>query len=153
MEIFAFDEFVYFFMHWTMRHAFILMTETEKKHLGKHLSRMVASVSVDAYFQHWPDKFKKGMIADFCTNLQKAEVEYATCAPGDIFNGSEAEKARNYDALFMTLGENVASTFGRQGDSELKLKIATLAVEQFGHLNLPGLVLDFKRDSMELSDD
>lgn len=153
METFAFHEFVYFFLHLTMRHAFMAMTKTEKQHLEKHLLRMVASVSVDGSFESLPDDLRKRMVAEFCRNLQVAELQYAKCAPGDIFSDSKAEGRRNIAALFATLGENVALTIGRKDESEFKSEIATLAVEQFGHLNLLSLVLDFKRDSMELPDD
>ena len=152
-ETFAFYEFVYFFLHMTMRLAVVAMTEPEKKHLGKHLLMMVASVSVDGSFENLPDDLRKRMIAEFCTNLQRAENQYAASAPGDIFSDSEAEKQRNWGALFLTLGENVALAMGCQNDGELKSKIANLAMEQFGHLNLLNPILDFKRDSMELPDD
>jgi hypothetical protein len=153
MEHFAFYEFVYFFLHLTMRLAFVAMTEPEKKHLGKHLLRLVASVTVDGSFENLPDDLRKRMIAEFCTNLQKAENEYATSAPGNIFSDSKAEKQRNCSALFLTLGENVALAIRRQDDPQLKSEIVAFAMEQFGHMDLLSLVLDFKRDSKELPDD
>jgi len=154
VEMIAFYEFVFFFTHLTMRFAFTVMTETEDKHLWKHLLKYVGAVSVDATFESMPDDFRKRMITEFCENMHRAEVQYVKCAPtGDIFSGAKAEQERNLDALFMTLGDNVASAIGRKGDSGLKLKIATLAIEQFASLHLLRLVLDFKRDSMGLPDD
>lgn len=152
MEMFVFYEFVYFFMHLTMRHAFIVMTDTEKKLLEKHLVRMVASVSVEGSWEHLPEDFRTRLIAEFCANLQAAEFQYATCAPGDIFSDSKAEEQRNFRALFMTLGDNVALSMGRKDDGEFKSETMTIAAEQFGKLNLLESLQNFKRDSMELSD-
>lgn len=153
MEVFAFYEFVYFFLHLTMRHACRAMTENECTHLGKHLLRGVASVSVDGTFENMTDVLRKRMIAEFCTNLQAAELQYAKCAPGDIYSESEEEGRQTIAALCMMLARNVATTIGRKNDSEVKSEILTLALAQLGHLDLLSLVIDFKRDSMELSDD
>jgi hypothetical protein len=152
MEDFAFYEFVYFFLHLTMRQAFVAMTKSEKDHLGKFLLETVAKVCVDGSFEHLPDDLRKRMIAEFCTNLQMAEIQYAKCATGDIFSDSDAERHRNLHALFTTLGDNVALKIGRSDDIELKSKILILAIEQFGEVNLLEFLLDYKRDSMELSD-
>lgn len=153
MEMFAFYEFVYFFMHFTMRVAFRVMTDAEKKHLGKHLLRYVASVSVDASFERMPPDLRKRMIVEFCTNLQTAERQYASRAPGDVLAAREEKAVRERDALFMALGENVAQAIGRQGDSDLKLAVATLAANRLAAMDLLSPVLDFKRDGMALSDD
>src|SRR5271170_8343386 len=48
-EIFAFHEFVYFFMHLTMRNAVTVMSAAEIKHLQAQLGPLVASVTVDSY--------------------------------------------------------------------------------------------------------
>lgn len=153
VEAFAFDEFVYFFMHFTMRLAFTVMTDAEKNHLGKHLLRYVASVSVDACFEHVPEDLRKKMILEFCTNLQTAERQYASCAPSNFFAGPEGKAARELDALFITLGDNVAQAIGHEGDGELKLAVAGVAAKHLTTMDLLRLILDFKENNLGLSDD
>lgn len=148
-ELCAFYEFIYFFAHFTMRLALEAMTVGERRILGKHLVRYLESVGTDMYFQHAPDELRRKVIDEFRVNLQKAEYEYGTRASGNIL--SDPTEA---DALFMNLGENLGATIGRPNDSELRLSIATLALTQItSSSSLLDLILDFKRDSMELPGD
>jgi hypothetical protein len=157
MECFAFYEFVYFFLHLTIRLAFVAMTATERQYIGKCLFKVVGSVCVDGTFENLPDDLRKKMIAEFGRNLQAAEYEYSKCAPGDIFSDSKAAHRGEFIALSAAIGDNVALAIGQKDNSELKSEISTLSMQQFGDLmgemNLLKLVLDFKRDSMELPAD
>lgn len=153
VRLFAFYEFVYFFTHITMRLALNVMTDTEKAKLGKHLLRYVASVSVDGAFERMPEDLRRRMIREFCSNIQKAEHEYASCAPVNVYAATDEGATKAWGALFTTLGENVARAIGRQDDGQLRSEVATLAARHFATTNLLQSILDFKQNSIDLPDE
>lgn len=150
----AFCEFAWFFIHWTMRCADSVMTESEMAHLAKHLIAMVVSLTVDGTFENLPDNdLRRRMIVEFRTNLYKADHEYSNCARCNIFATTPEEGAAAMDALWQTLARNIAAVIGRQSDTETEAKIAAVASEQLMGVEWIKLIVDFARDSMGLPDD
>lgn len=149
-DIFAFYEFLYFFLHMTMRNASAVMSEPEIKHLQQQLGHVIVATAVDSYFQHWPDDLKKGMTQDFYLNLNTAEVQYAECSSFDTPAPPEGRSMLILERLFARLGEQVASVIGHEGDSVCAVNVARIAIPEFGKINFVGLIQDFKRDSMDL---
>ncbi|MFY9530538.1 MAG: hypothetical protein WAR24_16665 [Candidatus Acidiferrales bacterium] len=149
-EILAFFEFIYFFMHLSMREAFARMSEAEIKHLQEQLGPVIASTTIRSYFDHWPDNLKRRMTSDFYENLNRAEIEYAECSR---FDSAALAKERSKEVavrLFKSLGEQVASIIGHERDANYASRVAEVALKEFAPLNFAKLIEDFKRDSVEL---
>ncbi|MFZ0739388.1 MAG: hypothetical protein WBL70_08850 [Candidatus Acidiferrales bacterium] len=149
-EIYAFDEFIYFFMHHAMRVASGVMSEREVKHLQEHLGPLIASTAIDSYWQHWPDEIKSGLIVEFYKNLNAAEVQYATCSQFNSPAPPEGRSLQILEALFASLGERVASAVGQGGNRELSLLVSSLARREFSPTSLLSPIAAFKRDSVGL---
>jgi len=148
-EIFAFYEFLYFFLHLTMREAFAVMTEAEIMCLQRHLGPLIIAAAMSP-FEHWPDDLKIGMTKDFYTNLNRAELTYAECSRFDSPSPPGGRSEEIAERLFNGLGDQVASAIGREGQFECSLLIANIAIKEWHPLDLRKYVEDFKRDSMDL---
>ena len=60
-EIYVFYEFIYFFMHLTMRSAFSQLKEQQIERLQGFLGPLISSTAVDSFFAHWPQDLKEKM--------------------------------------------------------------------------------------------
>jgi hypothetical protein len=149
-QMFAFFEFMYFFMHLTVRAATNVMTEAEIKVLQRHLGQFMASVAVRSYFDHWPEDLKTRMTRDFYADLNAAEIDYAKCSAFDSPSPAEDRSAEIATRLLSRVDARVASVIGSEPLSSSK--IAKLAFDEWANMNLVNLLEDFKRDSMTLPD-
>jgi hypothetical protein len=149
-QMFAFFEFMYFFMHLTMRAATTVMTEPEIKVLQRHLGPFMASVAVRSYFDHWPEDMKTKMTRSFYDDLNDAEIDYAKCSVFDspLPAGGRAEEIAM--RLFNRVGKRVSSILD-SGPLSPPL-IARVAIDEWAKLNPATLIQDFKRHSMSLPD-
>src|SRR6478736_3180021 len=59
IEVYIFYEFLYFYMHMTMRAAAAQLTEAQIGKLQEYLGPLISSVAIDSYFAHWPDDLKQ----------------------------------------------------------------------------------------------
>lgn len=75
-EAFVFFEYVYFYMHLTIRHASTVLTASQMQKTQEYLTSLIPSVCIDSYFAHWPANIKENMTDDFFEKLNDAEVEY-----------------------------------------------------------------------------
>jgi hypothetical protein len=80
-EMYVFFEFIYFFMHMTLREAFGRITHSRFELLQNFLLAMVPPSAIDSYFAHLPKKSKNDLIDEFVERLDSTEVEYGTCPP------------------------------------------------------------------------
>ena len=77
-KVYLFYEFVYFFMHMTMRYAFGQLSESQIRKLQGFLGPLIAGTAIDSFFLHWPEDLKDKMRSEFYNNLNNAELEYGT---------------------------------------------------------------------------
>ena len=101
-------EFVYFFMHMTLRsaHSHDLGPERTKR-LKAELGPLVLLPLIDTFYGHWPMDLQEKLVAQFYQKMNDAELEYSTYtelfASGDPITGN---------ALFSRLARNVLELSG-----------------------------------------
>jgi len=133
-EMYVFFEFVYFFMHLTMRSAFSHLPEPQIRRLQSYLGPLVCSTAVDSFFGHWPEDRKKGLRSDFYTKLNDAEIEYSACK--ELLS----EKPFTGNALFEKLGQNVADLSGEQMNPATIMLVIDCSLDAYKSMNLDSLV-------------
>ena len=126
-SIFLLYEFIYFFCHMTMRAAVANgLTRQQVQKVQGFLGPLLALVSIDTFFQHWPDHLKVGMRNEFFEKLNDTEGEYAVCTAL-----ASTENPSSPDTLFGKLCCNVGMLLGRQVDLEFVSVILPIAMEAF----------------------
>ena len=134
-EIWVFYEFLYFFMHMTMRHASAKLREDQIQRLQDFLGPLISSTAVDTFCRHWPEDLKKKMRSDFYSKLNDAEMEYSKCK-GLLSKDS----ALTGDTLFSTLGRHVAELSGDHMNPETIVCAINSAVDAYKAMSLDSLL-------------
>ena len=78
-EVFLFFEFIYFFMHATLRTAFGRITHSKLKVIQCFLLSMIPATAIDSCFADLPDKLRSDLNEEFVEKLDEAELEYGSC--------------------------------------------------------------------------
>jgi hypothetical protein len=139
-EIYVFYEFIYFFMHLTMRSAFAQqLTEQQIGKMQSYLVPVISSTAVDSFFAHWHEDLKKNLRSEFITKLNNAELEYSTCKE---FLSKGIKGAFTGNSLFARLARNVADLSGNSMNPVALSFIQDGAVNAFTTMNLNSLVQD-----------
>lgn len=146
-EIFIFYEFIYFYMHLTMRHAFARLTEPEIRKLQSYLAPLMSSVAIDSYFAHWPDDLKEKMTDEFYEKLNIAEVEYTECTKFDSPEQGDERLTQKLRALFMKLGSNVSELSGHGNEIAVVAAATEVAISEWKSMNLDALIAEVKKVS------
>ena len=148
-EIFIFYEFIYFYLHLTLRQAFGNLTKEQTYRLQDYLGTLISSVAIDSYFAHWPQDLKQKMIDEFYQKLQEAEFEYSECTDGLQFEPSNDKKDRAkdiYRTLFFKLSSNVANLASdKENNFEKALPIMDIAMNEWIAMRLDLLIADVKK--------
>lgn len=134
-EIYVFYEFVYFFMHLTMRSAFSQLTESQIGRLQAYLGPLISSTAVDSFFPHWPEALKEKIMADFYSKLNAAEIEYSECK--ELLS---KEHPLTGNSLFLRLARNIAALSGDPTNPETLVSVIGFAVDAHKTMNLDSLV-------------
>jgi hypothetical protein len=142
-EIFLFFEFIYFFMHWTLRSAFERIDQTKLKLLQDFLLEIVPPAAIDSYFAHLPIDAKNDLIDEFVERLDKTEVEYGTCSTdGNVY------------PTIGLLMKNLTSILGIElTDIRKLLGILTIATREFGNMELDKYIDEFGQNKMNEQDE
>jgi hypothetical protein len=134
-QILVFHEFVYFFMHMTMRSAFEQLREQQIEKLQSYLGPLISSTAVDSFFAHWPEDMREKIRDEFYEKLNDAELEYSTC--------KELLSEKNPltgDSLFTKLARNVAELSGNSMNPAILMLVITSGVDAYKGLKLDALV-------------
>jgi hypothetical protein len=134
-EIYVFYEFIYFFMHLTMRSAVSQLTEQQIVGLQGFVGPLISSTAVDSFFAHWPENLKEKIRSDFYSKLNDAEIEYSTCKE---FLSKESPLTGN--SLFSKLARNVAELSGNPMNPATLVFVIGTALEAYRAMNLDYLV-------------
>jgi len=147
-EIFIFYEFIYFYMHLTMRQAFGVLSEEQIKKIQDFLGPVIASVAIDSYFAHWPEDIKEKMTGEFYEKLNDAEMEYAACTQSETSAEGEERIKEKFRALFLKLCSNVADLASNE-ESNLTLLIPVMEVasKEWAKMHLGKLISAIKESS------
>lgn len=76
-EMIIFHEYIYFFMHMTLRAAFDKMESQQIEKLQEYLGPIITGTAIDSYLGHWPQDIKDKLTNNFIDGLNDAELEYA----------------------------------------------------------------------------
>jgi hypothetical protein len=133
-EMYVFFEFVYFFMHLTMRSAFSQLPEPQIRRLQSYLGPLICSTAIDSFVGHWPENLKKGMHSDFYSKLNDAEIEYSSCK--ELLS----EKPFTGNGLFEKLGLIVADLSGQQMNPVTIMLVIECSLDAYKSMNLDSLV-------------
>ena len=134
-EVLVFYEFVYFFMHMTMRSASVQMTEQQIQKLQGYLGPLISSTAVDSFFAHWPEDMKKKIRDEFFDKLNDAEMEYSAC--------KELLSEKNPltgDSLFSKLARNVVELCGNSMNPAVLTLVISAGADAYKGLQLDTLV-------------
>jgi len=147
-EIFIFYEFIYFYLHLTLRQAFGILTKEQTKKLQDYLGPLISSVAIDSYFAHWPDDLKQKMTDGFYQKLNDAELEYTECTDHPPFDSSADRQDRIkhiFRALFLNLSFNVANLACNDEDNlTLSVPVMDVAMNEWIRMRLDKLIADVK---------
>ena len=68
-EMLVFYEYLYFFIHLTLRLALGKFTETQMKKMREYMGPVIVGTAIDSYTKHWPEDLKEGMKNEFYDKL------------------------------------------------------------------------------------
>lgn len=134
-EVLVFYEFIYFFMHLTMRSAFSQMNENQIERFQGFLGPLISSTAVDSFFAHWPEELKVKISSEFYDKLNDAELEYSTSK--ELLS---EENPLTGESLLSKLGRNVAELSGNSMNPVTRTFIISSAVNAYKEMNLDSLV-------------
>ena len=134
-EFALFGEFMFFFIHLTMRFAASQMNAKQIELLQSFLGPSLADVTVGSFCGHWPQELKAKIKSEFYDNLNQAEAEYSRST--ELFS---EEKPFTGDSLFSKLGRNVAELTGHSMNPATITMVVTAAVFSYKEINLASLV-------------
>ena len=132
-EAYVFFEFIYFFMHLTMRSAFSLLTEQQITGLQGYLGPLISSTAVDSYFAHWPENQKEKILSDFYSKLNDAESEYSTSK--EIVSGKFLD-----NSLFSKMARKLEGLSGNNLNPMTNVFIQSSAADAYKAMDLNTLV-------------
>lgn len=146
LEIYIFYEFIYFFMHMTMRAASVQLTDSQILKFQSYLGPLVSSVAIDSYCAHWPDEIKQKMSHEFYEKLNQAEVEYAECTRPHTNEKNDETAKERLKALFGMLGTNISRlAYNDNVDIAIVSLVFQTALDQWSSMELPALIADVKK--------
>ena len=141
IEIHIFYEFIYFFMHMSLRASFARLTEEQIKKMQNFLGPIISSTAVDSFFQHWPNDLKEKIQSEFYENLNDAEIEYSTCK--ELFS---EEKLLTGNSLFSKLAQNISNLIEDNNNPAILTAVLNVSMREFTDMKLDVLVENLKNE-------
>jgi hypothetical protein len=130
-----FYEFVYFYIHLTMRQASLVMTIEQMRKLQEYLVNFFVTTALDAFFMHWPHESKEKITDIFYFCLNKANIEYTSAKEIISKNGEFSE-----NTLCNKLGLRVSGWFDNPLNPVFIFQAAMTAVAELRKMKLNNLV-------------
>ena len=131
IEDLVFYEFVYFFIHLTMRSAFAQLYEQQIKRLQDYLVPLISSTAVDSFFAQWPEDLKEKIKSEFYDKLNDAELEYSTCK--ELFS---EKNPMTGNSLFSKLARNIAELSGNSMNPAVLTLVISSGVDAYKEMQL-----------------
>ncbi len=101
-------EYIYFFMHLTMRRCFGLLGDMSRQRLQDFLMPEIIFTSVESACGNWLEERKEGVRFEFVNNINSAEHEYGACT--ELLSAEDITFKGN--SLFSILVRNVSEELG-----------------------------------------
>lgn len=136
-EILVFFEFVYFYMHVTVREAVTTLSTEQKEKLLEYLEYMIPPVAIDSYCAHWPTNLREKMVNEFIEKKGDAEAEYVEL----ILKSKPDEKFLN---TFILLARHIADLCGVEAP-EVGRALVSSAIGEWEKMGLEALMVDVNR--------
>jgi hypothetical protein len=134
-------EYVYFFMHLTMRECFGLLGDLSRQRLQNFLMPIITFESVESTCGHWPEERKELMRSEFISNMNNAELEYGTCV--DLYSNDDFDFQGN--SLFSCLVRNISQELEPGLDpiraTSAITSILTVSVKAYEAMKLENLIV------------
>ena len=134
-------EFLFLFSHLTMRLAYSILGTEKARNLQGFFGPLSAYISTESWFGHWPEELKKGLNADFFTNMNIADIEYAKCKE-NLIKGEPFSD----NALFSKLAKNVADIIGHSNEPFTIMNIIKITVDSLCNIKLQELIKNASSD-------
>jgi hypothetical protein len=142
-EAYVLYEFIYFYMHMTMRCAQPVLNKSQMEKLQSFLGPSISKTAIDSYFLHWPDDLKGKMINEFYEKLNETELEYTNCTKFNTAEQGEEKQKQMFRALFITLGKYVEPILSGDENVDVMttvLLIPRIAMIEYGKMKLNKLI-------------
>jgi len=136
-EIWVFYEFLYFFMHMTMRLASRRLREGQIQQLQNFLGPLLSSTAVDSFCRHWPDERKAKLRSEFYTNLNAAEIEYSKAK-----EFISKDPSMSGEASCSILARNVAEASGNKMTPPVLIAVIRSVTDAYAEMNLDKLMIE-----------
>lgn len=144
-EILIFYEFIYFYMHLTLRHAFGKLSQTQMQKMQEYLGPLISSVAIESYFAHWPEDLKQNMTNEFYEKLNDAETEYAECTKNIPPAKTDEERSKQiFQSLFLKLASNVVNLATEEGNISLLPNVVEVALNEWKKMRLNEIMSEIK---------
>jgi len=134
-EIYVFYEFIYFFMHMTMRYAFGRLSKPQIAKLQGFLGPIIVGASIDSFFIHWPEDLKGKMRSEFYEKLNDAEIEYSSSK--ELLS---KDKPFTGDSLTSKLARNVTQLIGDSMNPVTMIAVVNVSVRALIDAKLDQLI-------------
>jgi hypothetical protein len=134
-EMLVFYEYLYFFIHLTLRLAFGKFTKTQIKKLREYMGPVIVGAAIDSYTIDWPKDLKEGVKKEFYDKLNQAELEYSECRV--IL---DRDKPFSDNALFTKLAKNITELTGHNNNPLKIVEIILTSMEEYAKMDLNKLV-------------
>lgn len=129
-------EFLFFYTHLVMRSALSKLGNDKRIKLQDLLGPILVNLTTEAWFGHWPEKYKEGIKNDFIHNLNVAEMDYSECKGGLLVK----DQPFSENGLFSRLAMNIARLSGHENNPATILKCITIGVDKFAEMKLNLLI-------------
>ena len=123
-------EFVYCYLHLTMRTAFGLLTHPQIVKLQNHIGIVISTGIIESYFASASVTTKFEMTREFFKNVDQAELEYTDIAASPQGETDEEKAANQLASIFMRLGFRIAQFSDQPIDLSLRL-VSRVAIEEW----------------------
>jgi len=136
LEIYLWYEYLFFFLHLTMRSAFVRLNEEQTKDLEQYVCPVVVTTAIDTFCEHWPEEVKQGLRAEFYERLNKAEVDYSSAK--ELM--SPSERTFSEDSVISKLAMRVHKVISNSTVPIVFLTVVNIAARAVVDIKLDALV-------------
>lgn len=130
-EMYIFFEFIYFFMHVTLRVAKSKLNDQQLEKLMEYLVLLIPKTAIITFIGHWPEDYKSKATSEFIDNLNKAELEYSEAKEFYSENGPF-----DRTSLFPMLTHNICDLLKESPPSNVYLTVIECSFKEFQKMNI-----------------
>ena len=135
-EILVYYDFIYFFMHLTMRMASSKLIRNQFEKLQECLGPFISQTAINSFFQDWPEESKSKMLSNFFDGLNAAELDYSESkefmVKDDLISGN---------SLLAKLSSKIAELSGNGTNLGTMMKVKFIAANEYMSMDLDKLIV------------